>query len=189
MITGTLIQPPDRMNAKAIMLNSKKNCEKLCLLNAMQRFRCPIFIITWALSQFVSWHSFLCCFNGTHIQMFSLLLQWADNLMTDECYSKVLDTFPTFVCICVEVARKFQVATVPIKIYLMAFTASVLLSQLICQTDKVRKWVSYRRRASGTTLTDSLFNQWSVLSQPPHSNNCRFAAIKNLIYLHKHLII
>lgn len=38
-----------------------------------------------------------------------------------------------------EVGCKFQAAMVPIKIYLIAFKASVLLSQLICRTDKVRE--------------------------------------------------
>lgn len=55
--------------------------------------------------------------------------------MTDESYSQALGALH----IRVEAGCKFQAATLPIKIYLMAFTAPVLLSQLICQTDKVRK--------------------------------------------------
>lgn len=171
------------------MLNSKNWEELLFFLKPMRRSRWPTFVITQAFSHFISWHCSPCCFNGTNIPMYLPLLERADNLMTDESYSNALDMLPIFVCACVEVGFKFRAATVPIKIYLMAFTASVLLSQLICQTDKVRKWVSYRRRASGMTLTDSLFNQWSVLSQPPHSNSCCCAANRNQIYLHKHLII
>lgn len=51
------------------------------------------------------------------------------------------------VFLCIKVGSEFKAATVPIKLYLMVFTASVLLSQLICQTDKVRKWVSYRQES------------------------------------------
>lgn len=43
-----------------------------------------------------------------------LLLKRADNLMTDESYSKALATLPIFACIRVEVGCKFQAATVPI---------------------------------------------------------------------------
>lgn len=83
-------------NVKAIMLNSKKR-ENLCLLNIVWWFRWPTFVITWALSHFISWHCSLCCFNGTNAQMFLLLLEQADNL-TDESYSKALGTLPISVC-------------------------------------------------------------------------------------------
>lgn len=80
----------------------KKKWKKLHLQETTRWFRWPTFIITWALSHFISWHGFLCCFNATNILMFLLLLERADNLMTDESYWKALD-MPS--CVCMHLCR------------------------------------------------------------------------------------